>query len=59
MRAVQSPTRKPVPKVAAAGTTGAATTALVAIAQALGVDLPPEAAAGLVALAAFAAGYLR
>lgn len=51
--------KAPTPKVAAAGTGGAAAAVLVTIAQAFGVDLPPEAAAGIVALVAFAAGYLK
>lgn len=52
------PSAKPVPKVAAAGTSGAAATVLVWIADAVGLDLPPAVAAALVTLAAFAAGYL-
>lgn len=49
----------PVPKVAAAGAGGTAATLLVTLANALGLDLPPEVAAAIVAVAAFAAGYLK
>ncbi len=49
---------RPVSKVAAAGAGGAAATALVTIANALGLDLPPEVAAATVAIAAFVGGYL-
>lgn len=54
-----TPAAKPVPKVAAAGSGGAAATVLIAIAAQFGVDLPPEVAAGIVAVVAFAAGYLK
>lgn len=54
-----SPATKPVPKVAAAGSGGAAATVLIAVAAQLGIDLPPEVAAGVVAIVAFAAGYLK
>jgi type III secretion system FlhB-like substrate exporter len=50
---------KPVPKVAAAGSGGVAATVLITIAAQFGIDLPPEVAAGIVALVAFAAGYLK
>lgn len=52
------PTKAPVPKVAAAGGAGLATTVLVFVAEQAGVDLPPEVAGAAVALAAFLAGYL-
>jgi hypothetical protein len=51
--------KAPRPKVAAAGAGGAFATVLVVIANAAGVDLPPEAASGIVAVVAFAAGYLK
>jgi hypothetical protein len=54
-----SESTKPVPKVAAAGSGGVAATLLITLAQALGVELPPEVAAGIVAVVAFAAGYLK
>lgn len=50
---------KPVPKVAAAGIGGAATGVVVVIANALGLDLPPEAAATIVWLGSLGAGYLK
>lgn len=49
----------PVPKVAAAGVAGAVTTLIVFIASRLGLDVPPDAAAALTTLIAFAAGYLK
>lgn len=52
-------TARPVPKVAAAGMSGAAVTLLVGIAQQLGVAVPPEVAAAAVTVASFLAGYLR
>lgn len=50
---------QPTPKVVATGVTGAAAIILVAVANKLGLDLPPEVAAAIVAVAAFAAGYLK
>jgi hypothetical protein len=50
---------KPVPKVAATGIAGAAASILVVVANALGVDMPPEVAASVVAVVMFAAGYLK
>ena len=50
---------KPVPKVAAAGSGGAAAAILIAVARQFGIELPPDVAAGLVAVVAFAAGYLK
>lgn len=49
---------KPVPKVAAAGTAGVFASLLVIIANGLGLDLPPEVAAGIVTVVTFASGYL-
>ena len=49
----------PVPKVAAAGIGGAVTTLVVWGLQAFGVEVPPEAAVAIGALAAFIAGYLK
>ena len=57
--AVPAGTVAPIPKVAAAGAAGALTTVLVFVAEQRGVDIPPEVAAALTALIAFAAGYLR
>jgi len=56
---MDQPTPKPTAKVAAATTAGAAATVLIAVANAAGLDLPPEAAAALVTLGAFAAGYVK
>lgn len=53
------PPLKPVPKVAATGYSAVAGTILVIIANALGLDLPPEAAAGIVALIAFVGGFIK
>lgn len=50
---------KPTPKMAATGISGAAATILVVVAKALGLDLPPEAAAALVLLAAYVAGFWK
>lgn len=50
----------PVPKVTAAALGGSVATLLVWAVDAIGgVSIPPEAAAALAALAAFAFGYLR
>lgn len=49
----------PTPKVAAAGLGGAFGTVLVVIANAVGLDLPPEAASAIVVLFSFGAGYLK
>ncbi len=49
----------PVPKVIAAGLGGALATLLVSLVSAFGPEVPPEAAAALSALLAFAAGYLK
>lgn len=54
-----SQSKRPVAKVAAAGTGGAAATVLIAIASQLGLDLPPEVAAAITTVLAFAAGYLK
>ena len=53
------PSKMPVPKVAAAGIGGAVTTLVVWGLQAFGVEVPPEAAVAIGALAAFIAGYLK
>lgn len=50
---------KPVPKVAAAGASGALTTVLVIVANAVGLDLPPEAASAIVLLGTLAGGWLK
>jgi uncharacterized protein (DUF697 family) len=50
---------KPTPKIAATGITGAVATVLIVIAKEFGLDLSPEAAAGLVFLATTGAGYLK
>jgi hypothetical protein len=51
---------QPVPKVTAAALGGAVATLLVwAFDASRGVSVPPEAAAALTALLAFAAGYLK
>lgn len=50
---------KPVPKVQAAGTAGAAATLLVFVAYELGIDVPPEVAAALATVLGFAAGWLK
>lgn len=54
-----SGSRAPAAKVAAGGAAGAASVLVVFIAGQLGLDVPPEAAAALTTLFAFAAGYLR
>ena len=50
---------KPAPKVAAAGAGGVFASLLVIIANSIGLDLPPEVAAGVVTVVSFAAGYLK
>lgn len=52
-------TLKPVPKIAAAGVSGALTTVLVYVANAAGLDLPPEAASAIVLLGTLAGGYFK
>lgn len=49
--------KKPIPKVAAGGAAGVATTSLIILAGALGLDLSPEVAGAIVTLASFAAAY--
>lgn len=51
--------RRPVPKIAAVGVSGAASTVLIAIANAAGLDLSPEMSAAIVLLATFGAGYIK
>jgi hypothetical protein len=50
---------KPTPKVAAAGTAGAATIILVWIASLFGLDVPEYVATAIGVLIAVAAGYLK
>jgi hypothetical protein len=50
---------KPVPKVQAAGISGVLTTVLVIVANAVGLDLPPEAASAIVLLGTLAGGWLK
>jgi hypothetical protein len=50
---------KPKPKIAATGIAGVLAGGLVVIANALGLDMPPEVATSIVAVAMFAAGYLK
>lgn len=57
--AAQTTSATPRPKVIAAGAGGTGATLLVALANALGLELPAEVAGAIVTLAAFAAGYLR
>lgn len=52
-------TLKPVPKIAASIVSGALTTILVFVANAVGLDLPPEAASAIVLLGTLAGGYLK
>ena len=54
-----APSKMPTTKVAAAGIGGAVTTLVVWGLQAFGVEVPPEAAVAIGALAAFIAGYLK
>jgi hypothetical protein len=49
----------PTRKVSAAGAAGAVTILVVFIAGQFGLEVPPEAAAALTTLLAFAAGYAR
>jgi hypothetical protein len=51
--------RKPVPKVQAAGLAGAATLILVFVAGLAGVMVPPEVAAAVTLLLTVAAGYIK
>lgn len=55
---VDQPTAMPTQKVAAAGISGAATIMLVYVLGLFGLEIPPEVAAALTALLAFAGGYL-
>jgi hypothetical protein len=55
---VKQPTAAPVPKVLAAGFGGtAATLIIIGAKRLLKIDVPPDAAAGIVALAAFGFSY--
>jgi hypothetical protein len=49
---------RPVPKVVAAGATGAVITILVWLAGYANVDVPPEVASALTVIFSFVAGYL-
>lgn len=51
--------KRPVPKVAAAGVSGALAVVVVYVAAALGLDMPAEVGASIAALVAFVAGYLK
>jgi hypothetical protein len=50
---------KPVPKVQAAGISGTLTAVLVIVANAVGLDLPPEGASAIVLLGTLAGGYWK
>lgn len=50
---------KPEPKVSAAGAGGAFAVVLVWTLGQAGIDMPPEVAASVTVLLAFAAGWLR
>lgn len=50
---------KPVPKVAAAGVSGALALVIVYIAGLLGLDMSAEVGAAFASLAAFGGGYLK
>lgn len=50
---------KPVPKVAAGGTAGAAVVVLLWAAQTAGIELPDTVANSIVALVFFAAAWLK
>lgn len=50
---------KPEPKISAAGIGGSIAVVLVWGLGQFGVDMPPEVAASVATLLAFAAGYLR
>ena len=56
---VNQPTAMPTRKVSAAGMSGALATVVITLAAQWGIDISAEAAAAIVTLAAFAAGYFR
>jgi protein-S-isoprenylcysteine O-methyltransferase Ste14 len=56
---MNQPGPAPTKKVAAGGAAGAVTVLLVFIAGQFGLEVPPEAAAALTTLLAFAAGWLK
>jgi len=56
---VKQPSRKPVKKVAAAGAGGALAPLIIVVGELLGVDIPPEVAAGAATALSFAAGYFK
>ena len=54
----KSPSSMPIPKMQAVGFAAGLTAIAVWILSLYGVDMPPEAAAGLTAILGFAAGYI-
>jgi hypothetical protein len=58
-QAMTEGTKTPTPKVAAAGVGGAMALVLVAIGNAVGLDLPPELASAIVLVLSVGAGYLK
>lgn len=52
-------TKKPTPKVAAAGVGGSLAVVLVWVAGLAGVEMPAEVAAAVALLLSFGAGYLK
>jgi hypothetical protein len=55
---IKQPTLKPVPKVAAVGVGGVAATLIVVMAKRLlKIDVPPDVATGIVAIALFGFGF--
>jgi len=56
---VPNVSKKPVPKLAAAGIGGAAATLIVFVAGQLGLEVPGDVGAAIATIVAFAAGYLR
>lgn len=51
--------KRPAPKVAAAGTAGAFATVLVYVAAQFGLDVPGDVGAAVATLIAFAAAYFK
>jgi len=56
---VAEQTKKPTPKVAAAGVGGSLAVVIVWVAGIAGVEVPAEVAAAIALLLSFAAGYLK
>lgn len=52
-------TKKPTPKVAAAGVGGSLAVIVVWVAGVAGIDVPPEVGAAIALLLSFAAGYMK